>query len=71
MGLSPKNNLNDSNYGWDHLDSILKANIVHTGDTATIRISDYSLTKEEILSEATKNGYTCKLSDDGKFIYFE
>lgn len=71
MGLSPKNSLKDSNYGWDYLDNLLKNNIKYTGDTATIKISDYSLSKEEILSEATKNGYACKLSGDGKFIDFE
>ena len=71
MGLSPKNQETPLSYGWDYLDNLLKSNINHPNDSATIRISNFAIPESEIISEATAKGYKVTKSDDGNFLKFE
>ena len=71
MGLTPKQSIDGSKYGWDRLDQQLKASIIREHDTLTIRISDFDIPAQEIIAEAEKNGYNVTKSQDGQFLYFE
>lgn len=71
MGLTPKKDLKQRNQNWEDLDKKLQNNLNYVGDTTIIRVSDYpGLTKESIINEGKKNGYTISENDNGQFLYF-
>ena len=70
MGLTPKQPLDTSKKGWGELDRYLKQLITREGHSAFVRISDYDIPEQEIISEAEKNGYTVTKSPDGLFLDF-
>lgn len=69
MGLTPKKRKPFVKLGWDNLDEKLKANIDNNENddapTATIKLSDYKMSKEDILNELAKNGYSVIDNSDG------
>lgn len=71
MGLTPRQPVDSSKYDWTRLDSLLKSNLKREHDSATIRISDYAVDEQEIISEAEKCGYIVSKSSDGLFLIFK
>ncbi len=72
MGLSPKHYDGGPQYGWDNLDSVLKNTIRKPGDKTGVRISDFTLSREEMTAEAEKQGYTVTYSEfEGGTLFFE
>lgn len=60
--LDPKPERKNPQHSWDYLNSLLQTNIKLYGH-ATIRHADYSMSKNEIIAEAEKQGY--KVTDNG------
>lgn len=58
--LEPKPNWENPNHSWDHLNHLLQANFKMHGNrtSVVIDLNDYSISKEEIITEAEKQGYT-------------
>ena len=64
--LSRKPEYRDANYSWEKLDNLLKANFKGPGkNVAVISLEDYDIPKDEIISEATKQGYKVTESSPG------
>jgi|GEM_PF-2091666 len=71
MGLTPRQPVDSSKYDWAYLDRLLKSVLKREHDIATIRISDYAMTEQEIVSEVEKCGYIVSKSADGVFLKIE
>jgi len=71
MGLTPRQPIDLSKYDWEHLDTFLKNGLKREHRRLTIRISDYVMTEQEIVSEAERCGYTVSKSSDGMLLTFE
>lgn len=73
MGLSPKPTSQKPLKGWNELDSMLQASFKiakkNGQPSATINSDEYSMSTQEIVDEAVKQGYTVKVS--GSFIDFK
>lgn len=67
MGLTPRHQKQFVKRNWDYLNKLLK-NVIDNSDesnpSATIRLSDYVMSPEEIKSELKKNGYSFDDSSD-------
>ncbi|MGK0575545.1 hypothetical protein [Macrococcus capreoli] len=69
--LSPKKTGNFTKKTWKDLDSLLQNTIdpsLKSHPSATIFVSDYEMSKDDIISEAQKNGYT--VNDEGDYLEF-
>lgn len=68
MGLTPRHQKQFVKRDWDYLNKLLK-NVIDNSDesnpSATIRLSDYVMSSEEIQSELKKNGYSFDDSVNG------
>ncbi len=68
MGLTPRHQKQFVKRDWDYLNKLLK-NVIDNSDesnpAATIRLSDYVMSSEEIQSELKKNGYSFDDSVNG------
>lgn len=71
--LSPKPRTNVKKLTWEDLDRTLKIVFESTADdtpSATIEYSLYEMTKDEIITEATKQGYKVSETTPG-YLTFE
>jgi len=68
MGLTPRQPVDSSKYDWAYLDGILKSHLRREHSTLTIRISDYMMTEQEIVSELERCGYTASKTSNGLFL---
>ncbi|MFP7201921.1 hypothetical protein SFC08_13180 [Lysinibacillus halotolerans] len=57
--LDPRPNKQGSNYSWDDLNRFIQSQLSQFGvdKTLPIDVRNYSMSKEEIISEAEKQGY--------------
>lgn len=56
--LDPKPKQENPSLSWKDLNDLLQANFNMTGiESATIKLKNYAIPKEEIISEAEKQGY--------------
>ncbi|WP_078428760.1 hypothetical protein [Alkalihalobacterium alkalinitrilicum] len=69
--LDPRPEYNGPLHSWDNLNSVLQTNFNKPGKNfATIDLRKYSIPKDEIITEANKQGY--KVSENGEhFLRFE
>ncbi|WP_339233792.1 hypothetical protein [Oceanobacillus sp. FSL W7-1281] len=64
--LDPKPNQEKLNYSWSELNRMLQSNFNTPGITsATIDLDNFNIPKEEIIAEATEQGYTVTESSPG------
>lgn len=74
MGLSPKPTNLNALKNWNDLDELLQANLkVQTKGkqpSATININHYEMSEDEIITEATKQGYTVTKENGPDFLTF-
>lgn len=69
--LSPKPSRKTSFKTWKDLDEILQSNFgPFNAKSATISLDEYTMSKEEIIVQASKQGYKVTDSNDG-YITFE
>ncbi|WP_415379975.1 hypothetical protein [Pediococcus pentosaceus] len=67
MGLTPRHD-NHRKYGWDILDKVIKGGIDDSAEdnpTTAIQPEEFSMSKEEIIAELTKNGYHVEDHNNG------
>lgn len=70
-GLNPRPKYNGPLYSWDRLNQVLQSNFNGPGEhTVMIDLRAYSIPKNEIITEAEKQGY--KVSEQSPyFLKFE
>lgn len=69
--LSPKKNGNFAKKNWEDLDRLLQNTIdpsQSSSPSATIKVSDYIMAKDDIIAEAKRNGYS--VTDKGEYLEF-
>lgn len=57
---------------WEDLDHLLLANFKESPEdlpSLTIKLSDFEMSKSEIISEATAQGYSIEDSNDGYLVF--
>jgi hypothetical protein len=63
-GLSPRPRYNGPLYSWKELNDFLRIIFTGAGEhQAIIDLRDYSMSKDEIVAEATKQGYKVSEQD--------
>lgn len=70
MGLTPKQSMDESKLSYEQIDQQLKNIIKRAGQSTTFSVSDLSMSVDELILEAKKNGYTVDLIENGKFVEF-
>lgn len=70
MGLTPRKDIHQK-WGWKELNNLLKSSIDDSpldNPSYTITISEFSMSKDEILKELSNNGYHVDSSDANRIM---